>query len=226
MATSSGSVYFSQDLFTFLSDLKRHNNREWFARNRERYQQTVVEPAMQFISGFAPHLAKLSSEFVAIPHPTRGSMFRIYRDTRFSHDKSPYKTHVGIHFSYVNGKEPHAPVFYLHLQPGECFAAAGVWHPDTQALTRIRTAIVREPERWIKSSRKLTLAGESLTRPPKGFAPSHPLIEDIKRKDFVASVPFSETDVCSTSFIRDFARACRVMLPLVEFTSHALGLEF
>lgn len=226
MATSSGNACFSQELFAFLSDLKRHNKREWFARNRERYQQAVVEPAMQFIAGFAPHLAKLSSEFVAIPHPTRGSMFRIYRDTRFSHDKSPYKTHVGIHFSHGNGKEPHAPVFYLHLQPGECFAAAGVWRPDTQALTRIRTAIVREPECWTKCSRKLVLAGERLIRPPKGFASSHPLIEDIKRKDFTASLPFSETDVCSPSFMRDYARACRTMLPLVEFTTQALGLEF
>jgi uncharacterized protein (TIGR02453 family) len=131
-----------------------------------------------------------------------------------------------MHFSHASGKDAHAPVFYLHLQPDECFAAAGVWHPDNPALTKIRSAIVREPERWRKATRKLELDGESLTRPPKGFDPQHPFIEDIKRKDFVASVAFSEEQVCAPKFMHDFAVMCRNMLPLVEFTTKALGLEF
>lgn len=223
--SSQPSNSFPPDLFQFLRQLKRHNDREWFAKNKTRYQQVVLEPAMRFISGFAPHLAGLSSVFVADPRPTRGSLFRIYRDTRFSPDKRPFKTHVGIHFSHASGKAPHTPVFYLHLQPDECFAAAGVWHPDGPALTRIRSAIVREPERWVRLTRKLELDGDRLMRPPKGFDPAHPLIEDLKRKDFVASVPFSEEQVCSPRFMRDFTSACRTMLPLVEFTTQALGLE-
>lgn len=217
---------FSPELFDFLRQLKRHNNREWFARNKARYQQVVVEPAMQFISGFGPHLARFSPHFVADPRPTRGSLFRIYRDTRFSSDKLPYKTHVGIHFSHERGKDAHAPVFYLHLEPDQCFAAAGVWHPDNPALTKIRSAVVREPKEWDKVRRKLELEGDSLTRPPKGFDPNHPLINDIKRKDFVASVALTEEQICGERFMRDFTAACRKMLPLVEFTTRAVGLKF
>ena len=138
------TAFFSPDVFTFLRQLKRNNDREWFAKNKARYQQSIVEPALSFIGGFAPCLDKISFHFVADARPTRGSLFRIYRDTRFSNDKRPFKTHVGIRFSHSSGKDAHAPVFYLHLEPGNCFAAAGIWHPDNRALTKARTAIVRE----------------------------------------------------------------------------------
>jgi uncharacterized protein (TIGR02453 family) len=220
------NAIFSSELFTFLRQLKRNNDREWFAENKEQYQQVVVEPALLFITGFAQHLAKLSPHFVADPRPTRGSLFRIYRDTRFASDKSPYKIHIGIHFKHASGKDVHAPLFYLHLQPGESFAAAGVWHPDNRALTKIRTAIVKESDQWAKVSRKLELEGDSLTRPPKGFDPQHPHIEDIKRKDFVASVALSDEQICSPTLMKDYFGACKSMLPLVEFTTKALGLKF
>ena len=220
------TTFFRPELFEFLRQLRRHNNREWFAKNKARYHEAILEPALLFIGSFAPHLAKLSPFFVADPRPTRGSLFRIYRDTRFSPDKRPFKTHVGIRFSHSSGKDAHAPVFYLHLEPENCFAAAGVWHPDNRALTRIRTAIVEQPEQWAKVRRKVELEGDSLTRPPRGFNPKHPLIEDIKRKDFVASIAFTERQVCGPAFMGDFAAACRTMMPLVEFTTKALGLKF
>jgi uncharacterized protein (TIGR02453 family) len=220
------NAVFQPDLFQFLRQLKRYNDREWFAKNKERYQQVAVEPALEFINGFAPHLAKLSPHFVADARPTRGSLFRIYRDTRFSADKIPYKTHIGIHFSHDSGKNAHAPVFYLHLEPDGCFVAAGVWHPDNRALTRIRTAIVAQPEQWKKVTRKLELEGESLTRPPKGFCSEHPLIEDLKRKDFIASMALTEEQVLSPALMRNFVAACRKLAPLVEFTTTALGFKF
>ena len=137
----------------------------------------------------------------------------------------PFKTHVGIHFSHAGGKDAHAPVFYLQLEPDNCFAAAGVWRPDNSALTKIRMAIVAEPEQWAKVRRKLELEGDTLMRPPRGFDPNHRFIEDIKRKDFVASVELAEAQVCSPTFMQDFVAACRTMLPIVEFTTRALGLE-
>jgi uncharacterized protein (TIGR02453 family) len=222
----SDFAIFSPTLFEFLRQLKRNNNREWFALNKTRYQQIVVDPAMQFISGFAPHLEKLSPHFVADARPTRGSLFRIYRDTRFSPDGLPFKTHVGIRFSHESGKDAHAPVFYLHLEPKGCFAAAGVWHPDNHSLTKIRTAIVGETEQWRKVTSKLELEGESLTRPPKGFCSDHPFLIDLKRKDFVASVALTEEQVYSPKLMREFTAACRTMRPLVEFTTKALGLKF
>jgi uncharacterized protein (TIGR02453 family) len=153
----------------------------------------------------------------------RDPAVRGFRDTRFSTDKHPFKTHVGIHFTHASGKDADAPVFYLHLEPDNRFAAAGVWRPDGSALTKIRMAIVAEPKVWAKARRKLELEGASLKRPPRGFYPNHRFIEDIKRNDFVATVGLTEGQVCGPRFMRDFAAACRTMLPLVEFTTRALG---
>ena len=218
--------FFSPQLFEFLRRLKRHNDRDWFAKNKSTYQTVVVQPALLFIGDFAPHLTKLSSHFVADARPTRGSLFRIYRDTRFSPDKRPFKTHIGIHFSHLSGKDAHAPVYYLHLEPDNCFAAAGVWHPDGRALAKLRSAIVAHPDQWKKIRLRLELDGDTLTRPPRGFDPKHRFIQDIKRKDFVASTALSEAQLCSGNFMRDFNAACRKMTPLVEFTTRALGLQF
>jgi len=220
------AALFTPEIFVFLKQLKRNNDREWFAKNKERYQQCVVTPALEFIDAFAPQLHEMSPHFVADARPTRGSLFRIYRDTRFSHDKKPFKTHIGIHFSHSKGKDAHAPVFYLHLEPGRSFAAAGIWHPDNRALTKIRTAIVSQPEEWKRVRGRLSLEGDRLKKPPRGFDPQHPFIEDLKMKDFVASVPLDEDCICAGKFLRDYAAACRKMAPLVEFTTKALGLTY
>src|SRR5579863_4435500 len=213
------SAFFSPELFDFLRRIKRNNNREWFARNKPQFETVIRDPALNFIASFAHHLHKLNPNFVADPHPTRGSLFRIYRDTRFSADKKPYKTHIGIRFSHAGGKDIHAPVFYLHLEPESCFAAAGVWHPERLALHQIRSAIVANPKGWSAARRNLELGGESLSRPPRGFDPNHPLIEDLKRKDFIAAIDFSDAQICGANFLKEFTAACRTMLPLVEFTT-------
>jgi uncharacterized protein (TIGR02453 family) len=110
---------FTPDLFDFLRRLKKNNNREWFAKNKAWYQQVVVEPALSFINDFAPHLYELSPHLIADARPTRGSLFRIYRDTRFSPDKRPFKTHVGIHFSHSSGKDAHASSVLSALGAGQ-----------------------------------------------------------------------------------------------------------
>jgi uncharacterized protein (TIGR02453 family) len=220
------NVGFTPELFQFLRQIKRNNNRDWFAKNKQRYQKVVVEPAVLFINDFAPHLHKLSPFFLADARPSRGSLFRIYRDIRFSSDKRPFKTHVGIHFHHASGKDAHAPVFYLHFEPDSCFAAAGIWHPDNRALTRVRSAIVQEPERWATIRKKLELEGGSLSRPPRGFDPKHPFIDDLKRKDFITSVALEEAQICNKKFMKDFSAACRKMSSLVEFTTKALGFKY
>ncbi len=219
-------AFFSSEVFDFLRQLKRNNKREWFNRNKDRFLQVAQDPALRFIAAFADPLARISPHFVADARPTRGSLFRIYRDTRFSHDKKPYKTHIGIQFRHEKGKDVHAPGFYVHLEPDGCFVAAGIWHPDSRALTQIRTAIVSRPEDWKKSVRKLELAGDSLTRPPKGFASDHPLIADLKRKDFIASVALTEKQICGPACMREISAACKSMAPLVAFTTVAMGLKF
>src|SRR5918996_1594329 len=133
---------FGPELFSFLADLRANNDREWFAANKHRYEEHLLEPAMAFVDAFAPRLRKLSPHFRADSRPSGGSLFRIYRDTRFSKDKSPYKTHLGLHFRHERAKDVHAPGYYLHIGPDEVYAGAGIWHPDTDGATRIRESIV------------------------------------------------------------------------------------
>lgn len=220
---------FTRDAFKFLRELREHNDREWFAANKERYERSIRQPALQFIAGFAPKLAKISSHLAADPRPVGGSLFRIHRDTRFSRDKSPYKTHIGIHFFHEASKKAAAsvPGFYLHVQPGESFAAAGIWHPDPQSLEKIRRSIADDSEEWraLRKS-KLPIEGGSLKRPPRGFAPDHPYVDDLKRTDFVTSIRYSDAQLCDEKFVNEFAKACRAMSPIVRFTTRALRLPY
>jgi uncharacterized protein (TIGR02453 family) len=210
---------FRPGLFDFLRELKANNDRDWFAANKARFEAEVRDPALQFISAATPQLAKLSPHF-------RGSLFRIYRDTRFSADKAPFKTHLGIRFSHEKGKDAHAPVFYLHLDPEGCFAAAGVWRPDVPTLTKIRTAIVARENEWRKARKLLTGDGERLKTAPRGYDPGHEFVEDLKLKSYVALVDLTPEQICGPKFLREYTAACRKMLPLVEFTTTALGLPF
>jgi uncharacterized protein (TIGR02453 family) len=219
---------FGPELFRFLRDLKANNDRAWFTANRERYEDDVRGPALDFVADFAPHLEKISRHFVADPRPSGRSLFRIHRDTRFSKDKSPYKPYVGIQFRHELGKDAHAPGFYLHLQPGSVFAGAGIWHPDQPTLLRIREAIDGDPQAWGRATGEpsLRLAGDSLKRAPTGFDPDHPLIEDLKRKDFIAVVELDEEDVCAAGFVETFARTCRDVSPLVRFLCEAVAVPY
>ena len=223
---------FSPTLFSFLRDLEANNDREWFATNKQRYERSVREPGMQFIQGFAPHLAKISPHFVADARPNGGSMFRIYRDVRFSHDKSPYKTNVGFQFRHEAGRDAHAPGFYLHLEPGAVFAAAGLWHPDATTARSIREAIVADTARWkqITRSKRFTdtyhLSGDSLKRPPVGMDPDHPFIDDLRRKDFIAMRPLTQKAVTTDGFLHEYARLCASAAPLMRFLCEAVGLPF
>ena len=188
-------------LFDFLRDLRDNNDREWFAANKGRYVADVRDPMLGFIADFAAPLAEISPHFVADPRANGGSLFRIYRDTRFSRDKTPYKTNVGAHFRHAAGKDAHAPGFYLHLEPGMCFAACGVWRPDGPTVTKIREAIDEGQDEWTRITRARAFTGifefegESLKRPPRGYDPGHPLVEDLKRKDFAVVTSFFAGDL-------------------------------
>ncbi len=220
------TTFFTPETLRFLAELRRHNNRRWFEANKPRYLSAVRDQCLRFIVMAGPHLQAISPYVTANPHPTRGSLFRIYRDTRFSADKHPYKTHAGMHFRHAAAKNVHAPGYYLHIEPENCFVAAGLWRPETPALTRVRQTIARTPEDWRAAVRKLELEGETLRNPPHGFAADHPLIEDLKRKDFVTSIAFLDDEVCSPNFLRLFIRACRQMSPLMAFLCGALKLEY
>jgi len=172
--------YFTQATFTFLKDLTENNTREWFHGNKHRYEDHVRDPAIRFITDFGAHLKTLSEHFRSDPRTVGGSMFRIYRDTRFSKDKTPYKTAIGIQFRHELGKDAHAPSFYLHIDRGGCFAGAGMWHPDSSSLRMIREAIVEDPQAWRRTvgterfRDAYVLEGDRLSGRPKDSTPIIP----------------------------------------------------
>ena len=227
-----GASSFSPELFAYLRDLKRHNRREWFLENKARYEAAVKEPALQFIADFEPHLRKISPEFLAIPKAVGGSLFRIQRDVRFSKDKSPYKTHVGIRFLHRDARNVHAPIFYLHLEPGGSFAGLGVWHPEPPTLEKIRQAIAEDPRGYKKATeaarfrKRFALEGDSLKRPPRGYNPEHPLIEELKRKDFVGACPLDEKDIVKPGFDRRLGELFKDGAGYVRHLCKALGAPF
>lgn len=220
--------HIGKELFQFFRELAKHNDRDWFQRNKPRYERHVKEPLLQFVSDFGPHLRRINPHLVADPRPVGGSLFRIHRDVRFSPDKSPYKTHAGVRFPHEESKNVHAPGYYLHLEPGSVFAAAGIWHPDPVTLKKVRDAMVADAAGWKRAVSatvrgKSTLGGDSLKKVPRGYDPEHPLAADLKRRDFIAYLPMTEREVCSTDFLERYASACAAMRPLLGFLSRSVG---
>ena len=210
---------FEPALFDFLRELREHNDREWFNANKERFIAHVREPALAFVEDFELQLPEISPHF-------KGTTFRIYRDTRFARDKTPYKTHTGIHFRHEQAEGAHSLGFYLHLEPDNVFAGFGVWRPDREPLRRIREAIAHRPQAWLQATDGLTLEGTALKRAPAGFDPEHPQIEAIKRKDFVAMARMDEATAVAPGFLQRYLQECRRGAPLVRFLAEAAGAAF
>jgi len=226
------SDHFSPELFRFLRQLKRNNDREWFKARKADYEAAVRDPLLRFVAALEEPLRAVSPAILVDPRPVGGSVFRIHRDTRFAKDKTPYKTHAAAHFRHRAGSDVHAPGLYLHLEPGQVFFGAGIWHPDAPALAAIRAAILDRGAAWKKltASRSLRaqaeLRGESLKRAPKGVDPDHPLIEDLKRKDFTLVGTSSEAEAVAPGFQRRFLRFCRAAAGFNGFLASALGLDW
>ena len=224
---------FPKDFFAFLRELKAHNERPWFEANKQRFRDSVQAPMSAFIAAMAPRLSKISKSFVADPRPNGGSMFRIYRDIRFSKDKRPYKEHAACHFRHGAGKDVHAPGFYMHFAPNEVFFGGGMWMPPPDALAKIREAIAKKQAAWkaVKNDRAFARAfdgveGEALSRPPRGFDPEHPMIEDIKRKSFFAMHESSVRAAGSPKFVNEVTEAFAAAAPLMKFLCAAQGVKF
>jgi uncharacterized protein (TIGR02453 family) len=224
---------FTDETFTFLSELAAHNERDWFQANKKRYEAHVKDAALGFIAEFSSQLRAISPHFLAIPKVQGGSLMRIYRDTRFSKDKTPYKTNIGMHFNHTgSSKSVHAPGFYLHLEPGDSGAAVGIWQPDSTALGKIRDAIVADPDGWQAVRDAADAAdgyswwGQSLKRPPRGYDKDHPFVEDLKRKDLILMAPIADRSVTDDDFAAQVARRYEEATPLVVFLCKALGLPY
>lgn len=224
---------FTEQTFAFLADLAAHNERAWFEANRARYEAVVREPALDLIRAMGPRLAELAPRFVADDRKVGGSLMRLHRDTRFSADKSPYKTNVGIQFRHEGGADVHAPGIYVHLDPASCFVGIGSWMPEPPVLDRIRRALVADPDGY----RAATAApgwdtdggrhgAERLKRAPKGFPADHPLVEELKKKSHLATRALSREEVVGDGFADVLTSHLSAALPYLRWLTEASGAPF
>ena len=216
----------------FLQELSENNNRNWFTQNKQRYETDVLIPALNYISAMSEPLSKISLNFTAIPKRIGGSLMRIYRDTRFSKDKTPYKTNIGIHFRHRLGKDMHAPGYYVHIAPDELFLGVGIWHPPSDALLKIREYIDEHPKKWINARNdkefrnEYEIMGDKLKSAPRGFPKDHKLIEDLKWKDHTAIHRLSVPEIQKDNFVEWSADIFRKASPYMKFLCDALGVPF
>ena len=223
---------FNPETVKFLRELKKNNNRDWFNENKSRYEELVLDVALHFIQSMHDPLKEMAPHFTAIPKRMGGSLMRVYRDTRFSKNKLPYKTNIGIQFRHEQAKSAHSPGYYVHIAPDDVFIGAGMWMPESQPLLAIRERIRDKSAEWTRAkgdkafARHFKLGGSSLTRPPRGFDKEHPMIEDIKRKSFIAIKNMSHDDALSPQFQRKVETAFKAATPYMRFLCKAVGVPF
>jgi uncharacterized protein (TIGR02453 family) len=225
-------VGFEARTVRFLEQLRDNNNREWFAANKRRYEEDVLDVALRFIISMQDPLQDIAPRFTAVPTRVGGSLMRVYRDTRFSKSKLPYKTNIGIQFRHEQARDVHSPGYYLHVAPDEVFVGVGMWRPDPDSLRCIRERIAVRPAEWRQAiadptfTRQFALAGESLTRPPRGFDKDHECIADIKRKSFIAVRDFDVAACLAPQFQRTVETTFRSAEGLMRFLCDAVGVRF
>jgi uncharacterized protein (TIGR02453 family) len=223
---------FPKDFFSFFNELKKNNNRNWFASNKARYIESVVHPMGDYILSIAPYLEHISPFYNADPKPHGGSMFRIYRDARFSKDKSPYKTHAACHFRHRAGRDAHAPGFYLHIETDHVSIGGGIWRPPSKQLGQIREFIADNPAAWGKLTKSVAvrkiggIKGDSLKRPPRGYTAEARHLEDLKRKSFFLMAEFDAELALSPALVSESAKVFRTVAKLNHFITDALELPF
>jgi uncharacterized protein (TIGR02453 family) len=222
---------FEEKTIKFLRELEVNNNREWFKGNKTRYEEDVLDVALHFIQSMQDPLSEFAPHFTAVPTRIGGSLMRVYRDTRFSKNKLPYKTNIGIQFRHERAKDVHSPGYYVHIAPDEVFIGVGMWRPDSDPLRQIRERIVARPAEWSRAigantfKRHFNLGGESLQRAPRGFDKEHPLIDDIKRKSFIAVRNMPVEDCLKPQFQRRVEKSFKDVTPYMEFLCSAVGVK-
>lgn len=215
--------------FGFLEAIKVNNNREWFQEHRDQYE-LAWQNMKDFTAGLIDGLAQWD-HYISVDIPVSKCVFRIYRDTRFSKDKTPYKTWLGAGISTA-GRKLNGPEYYIHIQPGNSFAAAGYWRPEKEHLAAIRQEIdyngarlkdiVNEPA--FKKHSQLDTQ-DTLKRPPAGFSEDNPYIDWLKLKSFTAFESFADDELQDTGGLERVLQAYRRMYDFKLFIHEALGDE-
>ncbi len=213
----------AKETLQFLTELKENNNKEWFTENKPRYElakanfEEFIDELIKGISIYDPEIAH---------HTAKSTVFRIYRDVRFSKDKSPYKTHMGAHITSAKNKSDiHSRSgYYIHIGPGESMLAGGAYMPQGDWIKAIRQEIDYNGDTLnsiLSNSNFKTffgeLDGESLKRPPKGYAIDHPNINLLKRKSFLAKHSLNDEEITKSDFLQKAVEVYKALKPLGDF---------
>ncbi len=218
---------FPKEGLQFLKKLKRNNNRDWFEGHKHEYEEYLKFPMESFIFALQPHFQSFAPEFDLSP---KRSIFRIYRDIRFSNDKTPYKTHIAAHF-VLRGKEKGivGSGYYFHVEPGEVFIGGGIYMPDSGQLKGIRRAIAQHADEFLSILGNRTfkkqfgkLEGDRLQRIPKGYDETHPMAEWLKLKQFFVGKSMAESSCHRPVLVETVATLCKDAAPLVKFLNRAV----
>jgi uncharacterized protein (TIGR02453 family) len=211
---------------TFFRSLKRNNRREWFQPRKHVFEQHVKEPMIELVTALNHDFAKFAPEYVSDP---KKAIFRIYRDTRFSADKTPYKTHIAASFARRGGERLAAGGFYFSVSHDQIEVAGGIYHPAPETMLVVRNHIAEHHQdlRRLLADRKVRrllgdLQGDALTRAPKGFDPAHPAINLIKMKDWILDTTLDPSLGTSPRLYKELADRFRAMTPLIEFLNRPL----
>jgi uncharacterized protein (TIGR02453 family) len=212
----------------FLRQLKRNNNRDWFQTRKEVFEEKLRMPMEMVVDRVNAKLAEVAPDYVTDP---KKAIFRIYRDTRFSKDKTPYKTHLGALFSKRGMAKLSGGSLYFHVAPEGVVVAGGVYFADPKALLQLRNHLSEHHAELgallkPKSVRLLCgeLHGKSLSRPPKGFSADHPAIELLKRKQWYFDLTLDVEEAVKAGFAQNLTKKFQAMLPVVEFLNRGLAL--
>jgi uncharacterized protein (TIGR02453 family) len=219
--TTAPFTGFRPAAFEFFSGLRDNNEPAWFKPRKAVYEAEVLAPFRDLVVSVAAALRE-----VGIPlsgDPAR-AIFRIYRDVRFSADKRLYKTHAGAVLTR-SGSKRDPGLLYLHLEPGASKVAAGFWHPEPPLLTRLRRAILNDPDGFLEIARKLAAAGaplfsdSKLSRPPRGFeaAKDTPVADYVCHKSFTAHAPLTDSEMQSPGVVDRIVGFARTASPLLEW---------
>lgn len=206
----------------FLKDIEKTNNKEWFTTNKARY-----ETAMDNMKDFKDEVVKGLNKKDVIEE---GKVFRIYRDVRFSKDKTPYKNNFGVHFKR-SGKERRGG-YYLHIEPGKSFVGGGFWEPAPEDLKRIREEIAFDdkPLRKIISNKTFVsyfgkLEGDELKTAPSGFEKDHPAIDLIRKKQYLVGRNFTDKEITAPDFGKEVVKTFEAMRPFFDYMSDVLSTD-
>jgi uncharacterized protein (TIGR02453 family) len=227
------ATYFTDKSLKFLRALARNNDRAWFQAHKADYEAHVRGPFQRLLVDLQPDLLAVSEHFRADPKAVGGSLFRIQRDTRFANDKAPYKSWQGARLFHARGRQVPAPSFYLHLQPGQCFVGAGLWHPETPTQRQVRQFIFDNPGSWKAAAhapafrRRFDLEAEDmLVRMPSGFPADFEFADDLRHKNFVATRAVDDAVMLGPKLRQTLATDLQALGPFVDYLCAALDLEF